>query len=63
MKNSNNFQVQMAPSIQHQAEAILSILRRYEWHQFAVITTQIAGKSNFIQAIRELIITMEDTFK
>ncbi|XP_055944904.1 glutamate receptor ionotropic, NMDA 2B-like isoform X2 [Argiope bruennichi] len=33
---------------------MLSILRRYSWHSFAVITTQIGGHEDFVRAIRDL---------
>ncbi|GIY38915.1 glutamate receptor ionotropic, NMDA 2B [Caerostris extrusa] len=46
--------LQLAPSVEHQAEAMLSILRRYSWHSFAVITTQIGGHEDFVRAIRDL---------
>lgn len=46
-------QVQLAPSIEHQATAMLSILERYKWHQFSIVTSQIAGHDDFVQAVRE----------
>lgn len=46
-------QVQLAPSIEHQSAAMLSILERYKWHQFSIVTSQIAGHDDFIQAVRE----------
>ena len=42
---------------------MLSILERYKWHQFSVVTSQIAGHDDFIQAVRERISDMQDTFK
>lgn len=46
-------QVQLAPSIEHQSAAMLSILERYKWHQFSIVTSQIAGHDDFVQAVRE----------
>lgn len=42
---------------------MLSILERYKWHQFSVVTSQIAGHDDFIQAVRERTTEMQDTFK
>ncbi|XP_054718947.1 glutamate receptor ionotropic, NMDA 2B-like [Uloborus diversus] len=33
---------------------MLSILRRYSWHSFAVVTTQIGGHEDFVRAIRDI---------
>lgn len=35
--------------------ALLSILRRYNWQHFGVLTTEIAGHDDFVQAIRDRI--------
>ncbi|XP_037074059.1 glutamate receptor ionotropic, NMDA 2B-like isoform X2 [Pollicipes pollicipes] len=43
-------QLQMAPTIQQQVGAMLSILVRYNWHRLYVVTSQIAGHKEFIQA-------------
>ncbi|XKL63873.1 hypothetical protein PGB90_006237 [Kerria lacca] len=61
--SQSNLQLQLAPSLEHQTAAMLSILERYKWHQFSVVTSQIAGHDDFIQAVRERIIEMEDRFK
>lgn len=42
---------------------MLSILERYKWHQFSIVTSQIAGHDDFVQAIREYIVEMQDRFK
>uniref|UniRef100_A0A182IWF8 Uncharacterized protein n=1 Tax=Anopheles atroparvus TaxID=41427 RepID=A0A182IWF8_ANOAO len=55
-------QLQLAPSIEHQSAAMLSILERYKWHQFSVVTSQIAGHDDFVQAVREQVAAM-DHFK
>nr|XP_042903924.1 glutamate receptor ionotropic, NMDA 2B-like [Parasteatoda tepidariorum] len=46
--------LQLAPTVEHQAQVMLSILRRYSWHTFAVVTSRIGGHDNFIRAIRDL---------
>lgn len=56
-------QVQLAPSIEHQSAAMLSILERYKWHQFSIVTSQIAGHDDFIQAVRERVNEMQEIFK
>lgn len=56
-------QVQLAPSIEHQAAAMLSILERYKWHQFSIVTSQIAGHDDFVQAVRERVNDMQEHFK
>lgn len=38
---------------------MLSILERYKWHQFSVVTSAIAGHDDFIQAVRERVITLQ----
>lgn len=50
--SQSTLQLQLAPSVEHQAAAMLSILERYKWHQFSVVTSQIAGHDDFIQ-VRE----------
>ncbi|CAL4171479.1 unnamed protein product [Meganyctiphanes norvegica] len=45
--------IQMAPSIHHQVAAMLSILERYEWHAFTIVTSMIAGHTDFVQTIRD----------
>ena len=41
--------LQLAPSLKHQARAIITLLDRYGWHTFSVITGTIAGHRNFDQ--------------
>lgn len=55
--------VQLAPSVTHQASAMLSILMRYNWHQFAIVTSQIAGHDDFVQAVRDRVLEKENDFK
>ncbi|XP_015178929.1 PREDICTED: glutamate receptor ionotropic, NMDA 2B isoform X2 [Polistes dominula] len=61
--SQSNLQLQLAPSLEHQTAAMLSIMERYKWHQFSIVTSQIAGHDDFIQAIRERISEMQDRFK
>nr|XP_012218904.1 PREDICTED: glutamate receptor ionotropic, NMDA 2B-like [Linepithema humile] len=61
--SQSSLQLQLAPSLEHQTAAMLSILERYKWHQFSIVTSQIAGHDDFIQAVRERISDMQDTFK
>lgn len=51
--------LQLAPSIEHQTAAMLSILERYKWHQFSVVTSAIAGHDDFIQAVRERVTALQ----
>nr|QPZ88974.1 ionotropic receptor 10 [Diaphorina citri] len=61
--SQSSLQLQLAPSLEHQTAAMLSILERYKWHQFSIVTSQIAGHDDFIQAVRERISYMTDRFK
>ncbi len=54
--------LQLAPSVVHQASAMLSILVRYNWHQFAIVTSQIAGHDDFVQAVRDRVQASEFKF-
>ncbi|KAI5645388.1 ligated ion channel l-glutamate- and glycine-binding site domain-containing protein [Phthorimaea operculella] len=58
-----SLRLQLAPSIEHQTAAMLSILERYKWHQFSVVTSAIAGHDDFIQAVRERVSALQDRFK
>lgn len=57
--SQSTMQVQLAPSIEHQSAAMLSILERYKWHQFSIVTSQIAGHDDFVQAVRERVNAMQ----
>ncbi|XP_050299775.1 glutamate receptor ionotropic, NMDA 2B isoform X2 [Anthonomus grandis grandis] len=61
--SQSSLQLQLAPSLEHQTAAMLSILERYKWHQFSVVTSLIAGHDDFIQAVRERVVAMQDRFK
>lgn len=47
--------LQLAPGINHQVAALLSILDRYGWEQFGIVTSEIAGHDDFVQAVRDQI--------
>ena len=50
----SSLRLELAPSIHHQAAAMLSILQRYKWHGFAIVTSQIAGYDEFSRAVFKL---------
>lgn len=39
---------------------MLSILQRYSWPKFAVVTSLIAGHNDFIQALRDLVLELPE---
>lgn len=45
--------IQMAPPIEHQARAMLALLRRYNWPKFGVVTSEMAGNDRFVTAVRD----------
>lgn len=61
--SQSSLQLQLAPSLEHQTAAMLSILERYKWHQFSVVTSLIAGHDDFIQAVRERVSAMQVSYK
>lgn len=60
--SQSTMQLQLAPSIEHQSAAMLAILERYKWHQFSVVTSQIAGHDDFVQAVRERVAAVQVRF-
>ena len=46
--------MQMAPSIGHQCRVMLSLLRRYGWRAFSIITGSLAGEDHFVNNLRDL---------
>ncbi|GAB6025888.1 hypothetical protein CHUAL_011862 [Chamberlinius hualienensis] len=62
-KVSKNIVMQMAPSVGHQSAAMLSILKRYSWHQFSIVTSRSAGHREFIQAVRDQMAQMQQIFR
>ena len=57
---SNALMLQLAPSVVHQAGAMLSLLRRYSWHTFSVISTESTGHEHFVRSLRDQIISIHD---
>ncbi|XP_046372602.1 glutamate receptor ionotropic, NMDA 2A-like isoform X2 [Haliotis rufescens] len=47
--------LQIAPTIQHQTQAMLKLLTRYNWTDFAVVTSEVAGHQDFIASIRSFV--------
>ncbi|VDN54721.1 unnamed protein product [Dracunculus medinensis] len=47
--------LQMAPPIEHQIRAMIAILKRYNWSNFGVVTSKIAGSFNFLQLVQEAV--------
>ncbi|XP_046372599.2 glutamate receptor ionotropic, NMDA 2B-like [Haliotis rufescens] len=46
--------LQLAPTLYHQASAMLDMLRRYNWSDFTVVTTQTFGHYDFLSSLRAL---------
>ena len=42
-----SLQLQLAPTLRQQASAMLTLLERYSWSTFSIVTGQIAGHRNF----------------
>ena len=38
---------------------MLSILDRYNWRQFGIVTSEIAGHDDFVQAVRDRVAFMK----
>eukprot|EP00093_Oithona_nana_P005243 05243.XXX_109830_119428_1 [CDS] Oithona nana genome sequencing. len=58
-RSQARLQLQLAPSLEHQVAAMLSILARYNWQQFSVVTSEIAGHDDFVQAVRDRVAFMK----
>ncbi|VDM98173.1 unnamed protein product [Thelazia callipaeda] len=41
--------LQMAPPIEHQIKAMIAILKRYNWPNFGIVRSKIAGSLDFLQ--------------
>ena len=52
---STGLRIQLAPSVHHQAAAIVSLMLRYNWSAFAILTSQIAGHVDFVLSMRTAI--------
>lgn len=62
-QSQTRLQLQLAPSVEHQVAAMLSILVRYNWQQFSVVTSEIAGHDDFKQAVRDKVAEMKSQQK
>ena len=58
-QSQTRLQLQLAPSLEHQVAAMLSILARYNWQQFSIVTSEIAGHDDFVQAVRDRVAYMK----
>ena len=47
-------EIQMSPTLYHQAEVIMSILSRYEWFKYSIILTSFYGSDDFLKATESL---------
>ena len=63
IQSQTRLQLQLAPSLEHQVAAMLSILVRYNWQQFSVVTSEIAGHDDFKQAVRDKVAEMKSQQK
>lgn len=43
----------LAPTVAHEAEAMLAIMQRYSWYSFSVVSSTLAGHDDFILALRQ----------
>ena len=43
-------EIQMSPTLYHQAEAIMGLLSRYEWQKYSIILTDFSGSEEFLKA-------------
>jgi len=53
--SNDSLLIQLTPSVYQQCEATLSLLRRYRWRQFAVVTGSMPGHVYFVDVLRDLI--------
>ena len=47
--------LQLAPSIRHECRAMLSLLKRYQWGFFSIVTSHQVGYDDFINNVRDLV--------
>ncbi|RWS31617.1 glutamate receptor ionotropic: NMDA 2B-like protein [Leptotrombidium deliense] len=55
--------LQLAPSVEHQASAMLDILLRYMWHVFSIVTSNVGGHDDFVRAVRDKILSYDKVNK
>lgn len=47
-------QIQLAPTLYHQVEAMLGLMARYEWSKYSIIVTDHSGSDEFLKAAENL---------
>lgn len=47
--------LQLTPSLAQQAQAMLHLLKRYNWRSFAIVTGRLYGYDRFSTALMDLI--------
>ncbi|CAJ0943025.1 unnamed protein product, partial [Mesorhabditis belari] len=52
IKNLTPYRIlQFAPPIEHQIQAMLALLNRYNWSKFGVVASNMAGSNEFIESV------------
>uniref|UniRef100_A0A2C9KER8 Receptor ligand binding region domain-containing protein n=1 Tax=Biomphalaria glabrata TaxID=6526 RepID=A0A2C9KER8_BIOGL len=54
-REPDNLQLNISPTLHHQAAAMLNVLRHYNWTDFSLVYTSDTGHDAFITAIRLLV--------
>lgn len=44
-------EIQLAPTMYHQAEALMHLLARYDWYKFSVIISDNSGWNEFLRSL------------
>ena len=52
--------LQLAPPIEHQIQAMIALLKRYNWSRFGVVMSKMAGSKQFLKAVQEQIQIHDD---
>ncbi|XP_055875497.1 glutamate receptor ionotropic, NMDA 2B-like [Biomphalaria glabrata] len=47
--------IQLAPTIEHQASAMVSMLERYNWTAFTIVTCPVIGSTQFVTALELMV--------
>jgi hypothetical protein len=50
----------MAPPIKHQLQAMLALLKRYNWLKFGIVCSKMPGSKNFLDVVRSEIHSQDD---
>ncbi|KAK0047065.1 glutamate receptor ionotropic NMDA 2B isoform X8, partial [Biomphalaria pfeifferi] len=54
-REPDNLQLNISPTLHHQAAAMLNVLRHYNWTDFSLVYTSDTGHDAFITATRLLV--------